>query len=279
MARYYRRRRFGAYRKRFYRRRFGAGGGNRKRPSSYNIAYGFTKVFDQIIREDVPAERKEDMQFLSAASFMFITEKLDHDTADTINTSWGTNVKIFGRLWLGPKINHMTNVDPKANLPESQMTPGGEHVEPKLQEWGSVTTALKENVTLIALKRQFKDALQRCTKRNLPFALALASWCYSYLKNKRRKKKFFFWKYKSVPRYMILLTLQMKPIWENMKYGPSLLNLLQELSFVFNLQNEKTLLRLAQAGVGAARQELEKRHKVAANLTGIVTNKDVVSEL
>ena len=112
-------------------------------------------------------------------------------------------------------------------------------------------------LAFIALKKQFKDALQKATKRNLPFLLAVSSWCNSYLKNKKRRKKLlYFWKMKSVPRFLILYTIAVAQAWRPLKYGDTLFSLLSEISFVRQTAPRRQLLEMAQAGVPNAQTQL-----------------------
>lgn len=266
MARYYRRRR-GWGRRRYFRRRFGAGGGNRKRPSSYAVAYGYTKQFDKIISEfasSFPGVKEvgviySNLNMLSLAAKMFFESGIDATdtsfftkTAGYENIDKGILAQFGNALFSGVLRNHAVDDKPFAHtysdgVPDDYPASYGSGKEMLIQ----------------VLKVQLKDALQRVTKRNLPFSLAVSSWCLSYLKNKKRRRKFLnFWKFKSVPRFMILLTYNLKEIWGKTKYGLSLDNILSEVDFVKQTAGTRRLLQLAKVGVTAAQTELARLNMV-----------------
>lgn len=111
-----------------------------------------------------------------------------------------------------------------------------------------------------AFKTQFKDALQKCTKRNLPIALAVASWAYSFLKHKKKKKgRLSFWKWKSVPRFMVLLTISTMELWKETKFGVALINIIREIEFVRNKISQNKLYKMAAAGVPDAQAILARQ--------------------
>ncbi len=284
MARYYRRRRRWG-RRRYLRRRFGAGGGNRKRPSSYAVAYGFTKQFDKIIGkyanvgEGVAAlgDIYGNMQFLVRCARLFLESNIttvDRTYLDTLYTGLGEAKKtqienLVSELFNGVLVNH-------TDEPMSVTVESVRHVP---AERAARYTDEKETL-LQVFKTQFKDSLQRVTKRNLPLSLAVSSWCLSYLKNKKRRRKYLnFWKFKSVPRFIILITLNLKSIWGSTKYGRSLDSLLSEIDFLKQTATTRRLLMLAKAGVANAQEELERITSTSARNTISVIQRNAMSGL
>lgn len=282
MARYYRRRR-GWGRRRYLRRRFGAGGGNRKRPSSYAIAYGYTKQFDMLISRyasSFPGTHygnlytgSEILSFLARIFFSSVLSDVDAQLLNKLQAELGDDPKApvagnwpqdiakkkaaffnFGReIFTGPMKNHSTEDAPAFSF-DGKFVPHFDYTQ--FQAVANTGTTVASTL-LVCLKTQLKDSLQKVTKRNLPFALAISSYTLSYLKNKKRKAKYLnFWKWKSVPRFIYLLTQAFKSVWEGAKYGPSLINLMKEVDFVKQTTGTKRLIQLAQAGVQAARDEL-----------------------
>ena len=68
----------GFRRRRLYRRRrFGVGGGNRKRPSSYSIAYGFTKQFDIVCSKELTPTDYENPATLAYAALLALTQDVN----------------------------------------------------------------------------------------------------------------------------------------------------------------------------------------------------------
>lgn len=283
MARYYRRRR-GWGRRRYFRRRFGAGGGNRKRPSSYAVAYGYTKQFDMIISKyasSFPGTSFSNLytntSVLSLCARVFFSTNFDDGDARVLNRlqeefgpdpqaplqggAWDQTIShkkqgffVFGReLFTGPMRNHAQEDAPAFSF-DGLYVPHFEHRQfrPVANSGGNAASTL-----LVCLKTQLKDSLLKVTKRNLPFALAVSSYILSFLKNKRRRRKYLnFWQWKSVPRFIYLLTYALSPVWKDAKYGPSLLNIMKEVDFVKQTTGTKRLIQLAQAGVEAAQNEL-----------------------
>lgn len=263
MARYYRRRRRWG-RRRYLRRRFGAGGGNRKRPSSYAVAYGFTKQFDKIISKysgigDGAGNFGEiygNAYVLTLCARIFFESNIANKDATLISnlktTYAGLNkdtlTQMVNELFNGVLENHVES-KPRVDIKQAGGLPATTN-----PSHGNLTETL-----LSVFKTQFKDSLQKVTKRNLPFSLAVSSWCLSYLKNKKRRKKYLnFWKFKSVPRFMILLTFNLKDIWENTKYGRSLESYLGEIDFLKQTATTRRLIMLAKAGVQTAQEELAR---------------------
>lgn len=307
MARYYRRRR-GYYKRRFLKRRFGVGGGNRKRPSSYSVAYGFTKQFDKLVRDwasNLASVNYGDLyskpSFLAAASNVFLnteiteTDKafLDVDQAALANQAdRNAYFTMIHQFFVGPANNHVENIQEmfawssrhvrdgilnaaaidaarQQNALHDAHAPGAPAQRvavPQAIHFNVITPFSARNINndnaalLIALKTQMKDALLKITKRNLPFALAISSWAYSFLKYKKKRKKYLnFWKWKSVPRFMILCAFSLKQIWSRLKYGSALSSLYTEIDFVRQTLPRRRLLELAQAGVAAAQAELGRQ--------------------
>lgn len=300
MARFYRRRR-GYGRRRYIRRRFGVGGGNRKRPSSYSVAYGFTKQFDKLVTKwasSLTANGYGDLysksQFLANLANMFISNSISDVDKAWFRADQATIAKIGDRtayfnlvseFFAGVSYNHVEN----PSLFVDFISRGGEDVVGNQAEIDRVVAANRlvaanqaapipqaavykavaalhiNNVNnhlsaiLVALKTQLKDAILKVTKRNLPFSLAVSSWAYSFLKYKKRRKKYLnFWKWKSVPRFIILIAFALKQIWSTLKYGSALSALYNEIDFVQQTASRRQLLQYAQAGVQGAREQLER---------------------
>lgn len=300
MARFYRRRR-GYGRRRYIRRRFGVGGGNRKRPSSYSVAYGFTKQFDKLVTKwasSLTANGYGDLysksQFLANLANMFISNSISDVDKAWFRADQATIAKIGDRtayfnlvseFFAGVSYNHVEN----PSLFVDFISRGGEDVVGNQAEIDRVVAANRlvapnqaapvpqaavykavaalhiNNVNnhlsaiLVALKTQLKDSILKVTKRNLPFSLAVSSWAYSFLKYKKRRKKYLnFWKWKSVPRFIILIAFALKQIWSTLKYGSALSALYNEIDFVQQTASRRQLLQYAQAGVQGAREQLER---------------------
>lgn len=286
MARYYRRRRRWG-RRRYLRRRFGAGGGNRKRPSSYAVAYGYTKQFDIIIGKYAPnfansaySNIYSNVHLLSLCARVFFASKIEASDVDVLNTAQGALGQdpaanpVDGRydqvlsgykahfynmvkdLFTGPMRNHAQDDAPAFAFPQGRRV---DHFEYRtFQAVPNVGDGAASNL-LICLKTQLKDSLLKVTKRNLPFALAISSYLLSFLKNKKRRRKYLnFWKWKSVPRFIFLLAYSVSDVWKDAKYGPSLLNIMKEVDFVRQTASTRRLIQLAQAGVDNAQAELAR---------------------
>lgn len=302
MARFYRRRR-GYGRRRYIRRRFGVGGGNRKRPSSYSVAYGFTKQFDKLVTKWASSlttngygDLYSKSQFLANLANMFISNSISEVDKGWFRADQQTIANIGDRtayfnlvneFFAGVSFNHVENpsqfvafiarggedvvgnqaaIDAAvgANALIAPGAPGAVPV-PAPVTYKAVKAIHINNVNnslaaiLVALKTQLKDAILKVTKRNLPFSLAVSSWAYSFLKYKKRKKKYLnFWKWKSVPRFIILITFALKQIWSTLKYGSALSALYNEIDFVQQTASRRQLLQYAQAGLPAAREQLER---------------------
>ncbi len=277
MARYYRRRRRWG-RRRYLRRRFGVGGGNRKRPSSYSIAYGFTKQFDKIISDNAtvfstaPAlsDIYSNYKLLAQLARVFFETNIDTPDVNSFSSLSQDNpglvkadfTKLIKELYSGVLRNHVEEktviaINTAADLPIATVK----------------SYASEKDTLLQVFKTQFKDALQKVTKRNLPFSLAVSSYVLSYLKNKKRRRKYLnFWKFKSVPRFMILLTHNLKAIWGPTKYGRYLENLLAEIDYIKMTTGTRRLLQLARAGVETAKEELSRIHTGVNNAVGKANN-------
>lgn len=301
MARFYRRRR-GYGRRRYIRRRFGVGGGNRKRPSSYSVAYGFTKQFDKLVTKWASSlatngygDLYSKSQFLANLANMFISNSISDVDKGWFRADQATIQNIGDRtayfnlvseFFAGVTFNHVEN----PALFVAYISRGGEDIVgnqdeidaaiaanrlpanannqrpvPRAITYKAVTALHINNVNsalsaiLVALKTQLKDALLKVTKRNLPFSLAVSSWAYSFLKYKKRRKKYLnFWKWKSVPRFIILIAFALKQIWSTLKYGSALSALYNEIDFVQQTASRRQLLQYAQAGVAGAREQLER---------------------
>lgn len=283
MARYYRRRR-GWGRRRYFRRRFGAGGGNRKRPSSYAVAYGYTKQFDVIIgryASDFPGTSYSNLYtnpaMLSLCARIFFSSSLDAEDVRILNNlqaelgadpgapvngqAWDQTIArkkagffSFGKeLFTGPLRNHAQEDAPAFSFDGNFVA----HFDYKTFKPLANSGATAASTLLVCLKTQLKDSILKVTKRNLPFALAISSYILSFLKNKKRRRKYLnFWQWKSVPRYIYLLAYALSPVWKDAKYGPSLLNIMKEVDFVKQTTGTRRLIQLAQAGVEAAQNEL-----------------------
>ena len=328
MARYYRRRfrRPGRYRRRFFKKRFGVGGGNRKRPSSYSVAYGFTKQFDKLLSKyaAVMAANEQAMYTsptsLSSLARIFFSDIITDSDARFVNTIVAgpgytpsqvrdamlafytgvcinhtdemapltryfasrllvapqaplaaaavsaTNSSIFNTISVPPSpIQVPSSSSSSTSNPPPQQPPPPPQIQqppqapaaPDFVPYNPFDDAADYSTLLQALKTQFKDSLQRCTKRNLPISLAVSSWAHSFLKHKKKRKGLLkFWKWRSVPRFMILLTMTTIGIWCQTKYGAALESMLHEIDFVRNQISNARLLQLAQAGIPEAQAAL-----------------------
>lgn len=283
MARYYRRRRRWG-RRRYLRRRFGAGGGNRKRPSSYAVAYGYTKQFDIIIGKYAPnlantpyANIYTDPQLLSLCARVFFSSSFSQNDVDVLNAkqlaigvdpaavagAYDQTIahrkrhffNLFKDLFTGPLKNHSTDDAPAFDFQSANVA----NFEYTRFAPNDLDDAGRASNILSCLKAQLKDSLLKVTKRNLPFALAISSYLLSFLKNKKRRRKYLnFWKWKSVPRFIFLLSYAVSDVWKDAKYGPSLLNIMKEVDFVKQTAGTRRLIQLAQAGVANAQAELAR---------------------
>lgn len=159
-------------------------------------------------------------------------------------------------LFTGPMRNHAQDDAPAFTFPAGRAV--AHFTYKTFQAVPNAGDGAASNL-LVCLKTQLKDSLLKVTKRNLPFALAVSSYLLSFLKNKKRRKKYLnFWKWKSVPRFIFLLAYTISDVWKDAKYGPSLLNIMKEVDFIKQTAGTRRLIQLAQAGVENAQHELAR---------------------
>lgn len=293
-------------RRRFYRRRFGIGGGDRKPPSSYSQAYGFIKHFFSTYAKFVStlAEKHANgpalyaqPEILSLCARLFIQEDLPEDDIKYIysiqlkaansNTALTTDIlNYFVSFYLLPIKTHVKDFQSVVNsLPTAEYDAGTKEAPVKIKSFArnALFTSEQANSTqalLIALKSRIKNLIQGLTKRKLPFSLALSEWCYEYLKAKRRlNKSVYFWRFKSVPRYMVLLTISIANLWMSTRYAPRLLKYLTELNFVRNPTSPYRLKKLLEAKDEKALAEQALAHREKLDIAPLAVNSDFAKDI
>lgn len=248
-------------RRRYYRRRFGTGGGDRKPPSSYAEAYGYLKFFFEVYAAFVssiatkganPVVLYAQPEILSMISRLVIQDDLEQKDIEymfsaqtsALTASGSADIatdihKLFISCYLLPMRKHVKNFNELVDKVPKKEYKLGEGNDKSFTSFASSSLFVEQGdsqtALLIALKSRVKNLIQSLTKRKLPFSLALSEWCLSYLKAKRRSSKnVYFWHLRTVPRYMILLTMSINALWRSARYADTLIKYLGEINYVKN---------------------------------------------
>lgn len=263
-------------RRRYYRRRFGTGGGDRKPPSSYAEAYGYLKYFFEVYAAFVssiaakganPVVLYAQPEVLSMISRLVIQDDLEEKDIEYMysaqtsalaasgSASIASDIhKLFISCYLLPMRKHVKNFNELIEqVPKKEYKIGEGENAPTFSSFASsklfVDQTDSQTALLIALKSRVKSLIQALTKRKLPFSLALSEWCCSYLKAKRRhNKSVYFWRIRTVPRYMILLTMSINALWRSARYADTLVKYLKEINYVKNPMSAYKLKKSLESG-------------------------------